>query len=612
MERFTGEPAGARWYVRPMGIVDDDVRRVRDATDIIRIITEHTQLKKQGSQWMGLCPFHGEKSPSFSVNAEKGVYYCFGCQTKGDAIDFVREALGLDFAGSVEFLASKAGITLRYTDQNEGRSRNRRREHAGHVGRAVEFYHQRLLEDPAARPAREYLRSRGYGGDVARRFNIGWAPDEWSELSRHLRLADEEWTATGLGGINKRGGQYDFFRARILFPIFDAQDNAIGFGGRKLPDGEGPKYKNTSDAAEFYSKGQVLYGLNWAKAEASRIDELVVCEGYTDVIGCHLAGIERAVATCGTALTPQHARAMARFSKRVVLAFDADGAGQAAAERVYEWEEEFGLRFAVAALPDGSDPGDLAGTDPEALRAAIQEARPFLEFRVDRELGRGDLGSAEGRALASTAAMRLVAEHPDSLVRDQYVMRIADRCMVSADEVRRRGERSTTGPGERGRRVGMDTGARVVGPGHLTPEHQALRLLVHRPEEICDHLVAALFDDPLNRMALEALCDGDDLHSAMEASDGVVADLLGRLAVQDASDDEPRGILSRLLFLAAERAAVALEAEARLSGDLATYQPSISYLRTQIIGLREMPADLATVEPLLRWLVDYSEGRVDA
>ena len=176
--------------------------------------------------------------------------------------------------------------------------------------------------------------------------------------------------------------------------------------------------------------------------------------------------------------------------------------------------------------------------------------------------------------------MRLVAEHPDSLVRDQYVMRIADRCMVSADEVRRRGERSTTGPGERGRRVGMDTGARVVGPGHLTPEHQALRLLVHRPEEICDHLVAALFDDPLNRVALEALCDGEDLHSAMEASDGVVADLLGRLAVQDASDDEPRGILSRLLFLAAERAAVALEAEARLSGDLATYQPSISYLRT--------------------------------
>ena len=160
-----------------MGIVDDDVRRVRDETDIVRLITEHTQLKKQGAQWMGLCPFHGEKSPSFSVNAEKGVYYCFGCQAKGDAIDFARETEGLDFAGSVEFLAGKVGITLRYTDRNEGRSRNRRKEHAEHIGRAADFYHERLLEDSTARSARDYLRSRGYDSDVARRFQIGWAPD---------------------------------------------------------------------------------------------------------------------------------------------------------------------------------------------------------------------------------------------------------------------------------------------------------------------------------------------------------------------------------------------------------------------------------------------------
>ncbi len=190
-----------------MGIVDDDVRRVRDETDIVRLITEHTQLKKQGAQWMGLCPFHGEKSPSFSVNAEKGGYYCFGCQAKGDAIDFVRETEGLDFAGSIEFLAGKVGLTLRYTDHNEGRSRNRRKEHAECIGRAVDFYHERLLEDPLARSARDYLRSRGYDGDVARRFRIGWAPDEWSELSRHLRMKDDEWVTTGLGGINKRGGQ---------------------------------------------------------------------------------------------------------------------------------------------------------------------------------------------------------------------------------------------------------------------------------------------------------------------------------------------------------------------------------------------------------------------
>ena len=598
-----------------MGIVDEDVRKVRDESDIIRIITEHTQLKKTGAQWMGLCPFHGEKSPSFSVNAEKGVYYCFGCQVSGDVIDFVREIEGLDFAGSVEFLAAKTGIPLRYTDHNEGRRRNRRKEHAEIVQKAVDFYHQRLLEDPAARPARDYLRSRGYGGEVARQFQIGWAPDEWSLLSLALGLSDDDLKATGLGGINKRGGQYDFFRARIVFPIFDAQGSPVGFGGRKLPDGEGPKYKNTSDAAEYYSKSEVLYGLHWAKAEAGRLDELVVCEGYTDVIGCHLVGIERAVATCGTALTPSHARLIKRFAKRVVLAFDADGAGQAAAERVYAWEEEFGLQFAVAALPEGADPGDLAGSAPDVLQQAITDARPFLEFRVDRVLDRGDLGSAEGRARAATEAMALVAEHPDALVRDQYAMGIADRCQVGIDELRRRGAvaAAQARPGQTMPGSGDTSGVTGLSrtTDHLTPEIQALRLLVHRPEEIRAHLSPVLFEDHLNRRTLAVLAEATDLHAARADAEPEVADLLGRLAVQDASDDKPVGVLTRLAYLAAERAAVALEAEARLSGDLAAYQPSISYLRTEVMKLREVVADGTEIEQLLRWLIDHIEGRVD-
>jgi len=598
-----------------MGIVDEDVRKVRDESDIIRVITEHTQLKKTGAQWMGLCPFHGEKSPSFSVSAEKGVYYCFGCQVSGDVIDFVREIEGLDFASSVELLAAKTGISLRYTDHNEGRRRNRRKEYAEIVQKAVDFYHQRLLEDPAARPARDYLRSRGYGGEVARQFQIGWAPDDWSLLSRALGLSDDDLKATGLGGINKRGGQYDFFRARIVFPIFDAQGNPLGFGGRKLPDDEGPKYKNTSDAAEYYSKSDVLYGLHWAKAEAGRLDELVVCEGYTDVIGCHLAGIERAVATCGTALTPSHARLIGRFAKRVVLAFDADGAGQAAAERVYAWEEEFGLQFAVAALPEGADPGDLAGSDPDALQQAITDARPFLEFRVDRVLVRGDLGSAEGRARAATEAMTLVAEHPDALVRDQYAMGIADRCQVGIDELRRRGAVATAEI-RRGQTTSRSGGAVVTAGAfaaadHLTPEIQALRLLVHRPEEIRAHLSPVLFDDQRNRAALALLIEATDLHGARAGAKSEIADLLGRLAVQDASDDEPVGVLTRLAYLAAERAAVSLEAEARLSGDLAAYQPSISYLRTEVMKLREVVASGADIEQLVRWLTDHFEGRVD-
>ena len=598
-----------------MAIVDDDVRRVRDEADIVRLITPHTQLKKVGRQWSGLCPFHNEKTPSFSVNQEKGVYYCFGCQAQGDAIEFVRQMEGLDFVGAVEVLAARSGITLRYTERAEGRSRSRRKELTELVARAAAFYHERLMDqgDTDARPARDYLRSRGYDGEVARTFTIGWAPDGWNVLSTYLKVSDEDLVAAGLGALNRHGGQYDFFRARIVFPIFDERGEAVGFGGRKLPEAEGPKYKNTSDRAEVYSKSQILYGLNWAKTEAGRTDELVVCEGYTDVIGCHLAGVERSVATCGTALTPDHARKMARFAKRVVLAFDADGPGQAAAERLYGWESEFGLQFAVADLPAGSDPGDLARSDPEGMQRAIAEARPYLEFRVDRVLERAEMDSLEGRARAATEAMGLVAEHPEELVRDQYVMRIADRCLVSADEVRR----LATGGGRNSPSFGQRPDVRSAGgsggniPGRLTIEHQALRLLIHRPEDLSAWLAPALFADPVAEMAYRALAEVGEFHGARATVDDETADLLGRLAVQDASDDDPNGVVCRLLARAAERNAVELEARARSSGDLGTYQPSIAFLRREVIALRETQADLDQVEPLLRWLIDYSENDTD-
>ena len=606
-----------------MGIVGEDVVRVREETDMVRLITQHTQLKKSGRQWMGLCPFHGEKSPSFSVNQEKGVYYCFGCQVSGDAIDFVREMESLDFAGAVEYLAGRAGITLRYTDLNEGKAHSRRKHLTEAIGKAVAFYHDLLLNDPGARSAREYLKSRGFDGEVARRFSIGWAPDDWSQLAGHLKLSDSDLKASGLGGINRRGGQYDAFRARIMFPILDERDNPVGFGGRKLPDGEGPKYKNTSDAAETYSKSRVLYGLNWAKTEAGRTDEIVVCEGYTDVIGFHLAGLERAVATCGTAMTPDHARKLARFAPRVVLAFDADGAGQSAAERVYEWEEEFGLQFAVADLPVDADPGDLFRTDPEGLRRAVEQARPFLEFRIDRVLGRGDMDTAEGRAHAAEGAAALVGQHPNSLVRDQYLVGIADRCLLDVDHLRLRMVEGKASTGREGARKPSrrDTTEARLGPprqvGRLTPETQALRLLAHRPDEIAGHLSDVLFADPTSLAVYRSLSSHGDVHAAVSAlnvepDDEAAAALLGRLAVEDAGDDQAIGVLSRLLSLAAGRLAVELEAVSRRDGDLATYQPAISYLRTQVMELREPSSDISTLEALLRWLVDYPEGRSDA
>ena len=589
-----------------MGIMDDDIRRVREESDIIRLITQHTQLKKVGRSWKGLCPFHNEKTPSFTVNQETGRYYCFGCQATGDSIEFLREIDSLDFVAAVEILAAQNGIPLRYTDKQESKSRNRRKELVELVSQAVDFYHEKLIdmENPDARPAREYLKQRGLGGDIAEKFSIGWASDSWDSLCKHLAVSNEDLLASGLGGINKNGGQYDFFRNRILFPIFSEQGDPIAFGGRKLPDGEGPKYKNTSDGAEIYSKSQILYGLNWAKEEAGRIDELVVCEGYTDVIGCHEAGISRAVATCGTALTKEHVRKMSRFAKKVVLAFDADNAGQSAAEKVYEWESEFDVLFKVADLPEGQDPGDLAFSNPDDLKQIIDTAKPHMQFRVDRVLKKGDFESKEGRAKVAIEAMKVVAQHPDELIRDQYIVQIADKCLIAADEIRRRASKENPGTEKNAKNREVVE----VAQEKLTTEYQALRMLIHRSEEVRDWLHPVLFSDPLAENIFIALTNSTDLHEANQSLGVEESDLIGRLSVQEAEDDKPLGVFSRLLSLAAERKAVEFESLARQSGELSEYQEDISYLRRSVMELNEEGIHQIEEGMQLRsWLIEKAE-----
>ena len=363
-----------------MGIVDEDIVRVRQATDIVALITEHTQLRKVGSRWTGLCPFHSEKSPSFSVNQAEGLYYCFGCRVSGDAITFLRELEGLDFVEAVERLAAKSGIALTYTDRAESATRQKRQRLLARVEEAVEFYHQRLKTSPDASAARSYLRGRGFDTDEVERYRIGWAPDGWDVLCKALRLDAETATATGLGFTNKAGRLQDFFRARVLFPIFDPEGHAVGFGGRIMPGEEGAKYKNSRES-DLYHKSRLLYGLNWARQDAVRSGRVVICEGYPDVIGLRPSTTRRevrsfieAVATCGTSLTEEHLKLLSRYVDKVVLAFDADSAGQAAAERIYAWEKDFDLAVEVVRLPEGSDPDELSRTDPDALAAAVVAA----------------------------------------------------------------------------------------------------------------------------------------------------------------------------------------------------------------------------------------------
>src|SRR5262245_10373424 len=341
-----------------MGIVDEDIAKVRDQTDMVALVSEKVALKRVGQRYSGLCPFHQEKTPSFSVNPELHLYHCFGCSKSGDAITWMREIEGLDFVDAVEELAKRAGIVLRYDDRTKNRDRSRRDRLVEAVAAAGAYYHRLLLESPEGGVARKYLRGRGFDGDAARQFALGWAPDDWDALSRHLqreKFSRDDLTDAGLAFVNKANRLQDQFRARLIFPIYDARGDAVGFGGRSLGE-QGPKYKNSPETP-IYQKSRLLYGLNWAKAEIVARREVIICEGYTDVMAYALSGNPNAVATCGTALADEHAKTLKNLARRVVLAYDADAAGQGAAERWYRWENEYELEVRVADLPPGKDPG---------------------------------------------------------------------------------------------------------------------------------------------------------------------------------------------------------------------------------------------------------------
>jgi DNA primase len=627
-----------------VGIPDEEVAQVRAATDIVALISEHSLLKKVGRRWSGLCPFHTEKTPSFSVNAEEGFYYCFGCQQSGDAITFVRAMDGLDFVDAVRYLADRAGITL-HEDQEAGRDHKRRSELLDAMERAVEWYHQRLLRSPDAGPARDYLRSRGYDGDVVRQFRLGWAPDDWDALVKALRLPEKVLSDSGLGFVNRRGRAQDFFRARILFPICDPTGRPVALGGRILPARPGqapperpePKYKNSQESP-IYSKRRTLYALNWAKKGIIAQGEVVVCEGYTDVIGCFQAGVPWAVATCGTALAEEHFTLLRNFAKRIVLAYDADAAGQSATSRVYEWERKHEVDVVVADLPGGSDPGDLARTDPAALARAVKEARPFLQFRVDRMLGAGDLTTAEGRARAAEAGLTAVAEHPDDLVRDQYVMQLADRCRVDAARLRERLDHLRahppveSAPGRRGKTrrdepppseyrgyaeyPGHEEGDAPFGGGALPaalrpgPGLEALKLAVHRPDDVVDRVHAALFGDPLQRQAFVALLEHDSAHEAVESASPEVASLLRRVIVEEPMAGDPElgdpvdSVVAVLLRGAVRRALAEVEVESRTGDDSwQSRAAETAQVRLWLDQLGDPAAGRDAADRLVAWLV---------
>lgn len=578
-----------------MGIVAEDVERTRSATDLVALISEHVALRRVGTRWVGLCPFHSEKTSSFSVNAELGRYYCFGCQAHGDAISFLRETEHLDFVTAVEALASRAGVALRYdTAEHSGPAAKRSAALGDAMERAVEWYHQRLLVAKDAGGARRYLRDRGYGSDTVKHFRLGWAPAGWDVLVRDAGVSADLLVEAGLAYRNQSGRMNDSFRERVLFPIFDIAGRPVGLGGRVLPGGNGPKYKNTS-ATALYDKSRVLYGLNWAKGAIVERGRVVVCEGYTDVIGLHSAGVTEAVATCGTALADGHVRLLTGFSRRIVLAYDADSAGQGAAEHFYDWERRFEAGISVVALPPGTDPADLAQKDPGRLRQAVGEAKPFLGFRLERLFATADLSNPEGRARAAEASLALISEHPDSLVRDQYLMQVADRCHLSPEQLRalpRQAASNASKNGERPAPAVVRAAPKPKPPAVPRPELEALRLAVHHPEKIEGRLDIALFSSALAGAVYGELASAMTLHEAIESAAPEVGDLLSQLAVEDTQED-PDDVLRQLIAQAAARALAELRREARST----TPERSHSELAGRSASLLHALEAMRSVEP---------------
>jgi len=610
-----------------MAISENEIAQVRSATDIVALISEQVALKRTGRRWSGLCPFHGEKTPSFSVNAEEGRYYCFGCRASGDQITFVREMMHLDFIDAVRFLADRAGIEL-HEDANAGPARKERQEFLGAMEKAVDWYHDRLLNSPDARPAREYLRTRGIGGDVARRFKLGWAPDDWDALSSSLKLNEKLMTGTGLGFVNKRGRRQDALRARIIFPIFDPGGKAIAVGGRILPPPFGPpprddgyveaKYKNSPETP-IYSKRRTLYGLNWAKDDIIKSGEIIVCEGYTDVIAFFSAGMPRAVATCGTALGEEHFRTMRNFAKRIVLAYDADQAGQSAAASVYQWERQHEVDVAVARLPGGADPAELAQNDPAALRRAVVEAVPFLQFRLERVLDGADISTAEGRARAAERAMAVLAEHPSDLVRDQYLMQVADRLRLEPASLRPRVLDLARNPAHNADDALIaQTNLRPLSPIGAMPRPglEALRLLIHGRELVEGRLVGALFVNEVQREIFEGVEDGrpisevvDELFRRGEEAAGSV---LSQLTVDELDREygpaDVSAVVSQLIRSAVSLELKNIERELReggMSPDVAMV--TIRDVKERLSLLETVHGEVAEAD-LRVWLVERSSS----
>ena len=550
---------------------------VRERARIEEIVGEHVTLKPAGVGSMkGLCPFHDERSPSFHVRPHVGLWHCFGCSEGGDVISFLQKIDGLGFTEAVEHLASRVGVQLQYEEGGAPRPGEEpgRRQRLLEAHRAAAAYYAEQLVTPAAAVGRTFLAERGFDRSAAEQFGVGFAPQGWDHLLRHLRgrgYTEAELTASGLMSQGNRG-VYDRFRGRLVWPIRDVTGDVVGFGARKLlEEDQGPKYLNSPETA-LYKKAQVLYGIDLAKREIAKSKQVVVVEGYTDVMAAHLSGVPTAVATCGTAFGPDHARIVRRLvgdtsvgggvqlasgasvGGEIIFTFDGDAAGRKAALRAFGEDQKFYAQTFVAIEPSGMDPCELRqARGPEAVRALVAGRQPLFEFVIRSTIRTHDLNTVEGRVAALRASVPIVAGIRDTALRPEYARLLAGWLGMDSDAVSRalaeagraaargaevgrsegrgsdvqhgdrRPDRAMTvpGPGEgsQGRR-GQERG-RPAGPDRPDPvarlERNALEAVLQHPDVVDGGAFDALAPDAFTVPAFRAV------HEAIRAAGGLAA-----------------------------------------------------------------------------------------
>ncbi len=414
----------------------DIVENVRDAGDIVRLVSDYVPLKPAGSRMKGLCPFHEEKTPSFSVDPERQLFYCFGCQQGGDVFKFVMQYEKLGFREAVEFLAQRFGVTLPTDNQQTNDPRAKLYE----MNRAAQaFFRSLLIDEEAGREARAYLEQRGISAEVAENLGVGLSLDSWQALHDHLRskgFSPHEIETGGLILPRKSGnGHYDRFRNRLMFPIRDLRGRVIAFGGRTLVD-DSAKYINSPETP-IYTKGEHLYGLDLAQQPIRHEGLAVVVEGYLDLVAVRQAGVENVVASLGTAFTPQQAKLLARFTERIVVSYDGDGAGAKATIRSLDLMLHKGFEVRVVELPEGMDPDDtIRAEGVDAYTARLRDAPKYLEFMIRREAARRDLNRPEEQVDAVNAVLPHIAKLSSPIERASWVSRLADALRIEEGLVR--------------------------------------------------------------------------------------------------------------------------------------------------------------------------------